>query len=52
MSCVFQKTLPRLEEQIEEKLKQTQAELDRYGNGPPSDPAERLVFLIDVSCFM
>ncbi|KAM4587557.1 interferon-induced GTP-binding protein Mx isoform 2-T2 [Odontesthes bonariensis] len=43
----IEKSLPRLEEQIEEKLKQTQAELDRYGNGPPSEPAERLVFLID-----
>ncbi|KAM4582189.1 interferon-induced GTP-binding protein Mx-like [Fundulus diaphanus] len=43
----IEKSLPRLEEQIEEKLKQTQAELDRYGNGPPSDAAERLVFLID-----
>ncbi|XP_013865327.1 interferon-induced GTP-binding protein Mx [Austrofundulus limnaeus] len=43
----IERSLPRLEEQIEEKLKQTQAELDRYGNGPPSDAAERLVFLID-----
>ncbi|MEQ2208519.1 hypothetical protein XENOCAPTIV_004096, partial [Xenoophorus captivus] len=41
------KSLPRLEEQIEEKLKQTQRDLDRYGNGPPSDEAERLFFLID-----
>ncbi|XP_071393378.1 interferon-induced GTP-binding protein Mx [Centroberyx affinis] len=43
----IEKSLPRLEEQIEEKLAQTQAELDRYGNGPPSDAAERLIFLID-----
>uniref|UniRef100_A0A096LXI3 Interferon-induced GTP-binding protein Mx n=1 Tax=Poecilia formosa TaxID=48698 RepID=A0A096LXI3_POEFO len=43
----IEKSLPRLEEQIDEKLKQTQMELDRYGNGPPSDAAERLVFLID-----
>ncbi|XP_053724613.1 interferon-induced GTP-binding protein Mx-like [Synchiropus splendidus] len=40
-------SLPRLEEQIEEKLAQTQAELERYGNGPPSEPSERLLFLID-----
>ncbi|XP_017285434.1 interferon-induced GTP-binding protein Mx [Kryptolebias marmoratus] len=40
-------SLPRLEVQIEEKLKQIQAELDRYGNGPPTDAAERFVFLID-----
>nr|ACF75867.1 Mx2 protein [Oplegnathus fasciatus] len=43
----IEKSLPRLEEQIEEKLAQTQAELERYGTGPPSDTAERLVFLID-----
>ncbi|XP_070848763.1 interferon-induced GTP-binding protein Mx-like [Chaetodon trifascialis] len=43
----IQKSLPRLEEQIEKKLMQTQAELDGYGNGPPPDAAERLVFLID-----
>lgn len=44
-----QKSLPRLEEQVEEKLRQTRAELEKYGNGPPSDEAERLVFLMDVS---
>ncbi|XP_022057318.1 interferon-induced GTP-binding protein Mx [Acanthochromis polyacanthus] len=43
----IERSLPRLEEQIEEKLAQTQAELDKYGNGPPSDEAERLIFLID-----
>uniref|UniRef100_A0AAQ5YT63 Interferon-induced GTP-binding protein Mx n=1 Tax=Amphiprion ocellaris TaxID=80972 RepID=A0AAQ5YT63_AMPOC len=43
----IERSLPRLEEQIEEKLAQTQAELDKYGNGPPSDAAERLIFLID-----
>ncbi|KAM8756298.1 uncharacterized protein AB9X84_009540 [Acanthopagrus schlegelii] len=43
----IEKSLPRLEEQIEEKLAQTCAELERYGNGPPSDAAERVVFLID-----
>ncbi|KAM9409427.1 interferon-induced GTP-binding protein Mx-like [Pholidichthys leucotaenia] len=43
----IEKSLPRLEEQIEEKIALTQAEMERYGNGPPSDPAERLVFLID-----
>ena len=53
--CYFQRCLPRLEEQVEEKLAQTQAEMERYGTGPPSDPAERLIFLIDVrasSCFL
>ncbi|XP_039654490.1 interferon-induced GTP-binding protein Mx-like isoform X2 [Perca fluviatilis] len=39
-------SLPRLEEQIEEKLEQTQAELERYGPGPPSDDTERRVLLI------
>nr|AAR99716.1 interferon inducible Mx protein [Dicentrarchus labrax]AAR99717.1 interferon inducible Mx protein [Dicentrarchus labrax] len=43
----IERSLPRLEEQIEEKLQQTRAELERYGNGPPSDAAERLIFLID-----
>ncbi|KAF7651959.1 hypothetical protein LDENG_00103130 [Lucifuga dentata] len=43
----IEKSLPRLEEQIEEKLAQTHAELDRYGTGPPSDAAESVVFLID-----
>ncbi|XP_068598573.1 interferon-induced GTP-binding protein Mx-like [Brachionichthys hirsutus] len=43
----IEKSLPRLEEQIEEKISQTQAELERYGNGPPSDKAERLLYLID-----
>ncbi|XP_027131550.1 interferon-induced GTP-binding protein Mx [Larimichthys crocea] len=43
----IERSLPRLEEQIEEKLEQTRAELERYGNGPPSDSAEKLVFLND-----
>ncbi|KAM9361727.1 interferon-induced GTP-binding protein Mx-like [Symphorus nematophorus] len=43
----IEKSLPRLEEQIVEKLAHTRAELDRYGNGPPSDKAESLSFLID-----
>ncbi|CAB1428109.1 unnamed protein product [Pleuronectes platessa] len=43
----IERSLPRLEEQIEEKLAQTQVELERYGSGPPSDPAERIAFLID-----
>ncbi|XP_024915595.1 interferon-induced GTP-binding protein Mx isoform X2 [Cynoglossus semilaevis] len=43
----IEKTLPRLEEQIEEKLQQTQTELGKYGTGPPSDVAERLNFFID-----
>ncbi|XP_029357349.1 interferon-induced GTP-binding protein Mx-like [Echeneis naucrates] len=43
----IEKSLPRLEEQIEEKLAQTQLDLERYGTGPPTDAAERLIFLID-----
>ncbi|XP_032369867.1 interferon-induced GTP-binding protein Mx [Etheostoma spectabile] len=43
----IERSLPRLEEQIEDKLTQTQAELERYGTGPPTDAAERLYFLID-----
>ncbi|XP_051560881.1 interferon-induced GTP-binding protein MxA-like isoform X2 [Myxocyprinus asiaticus] len=43
----IQKSLPRLEEQIEKKLEETQKELQAYGTGPPSDPAERFSFLID-----
>ncbi|KAI5616071.1 interferon-induced GTP-binding protein MxA, partial [Silurus asotus] len=40
-------SLPRLEEQIEIKLAEAQSELDRYGSGPPAEPGERVVFLID-----
>ncbi|XP_053471503.1 interferon-induced GTP-binding protein MxA [Ictalurus furcatus] len=40
-------SLPRLEEQIDIKLADSQAELDRYGSGPPTEPAERICFLID-----
>ncbi|XP_041837169.1 interferon-induced GTP-binding protein Mx-like [Melanotaenia boesemani] len=43
----IQKSLPRLEEQIETKLKQTQEMLDKLGSGPPPEPTERLGFLID-----
>nr|AAI17639.1 Myxovirus (influenza) resistance A [Danio rerio] len=43
----IQKSLPRLEEQIETKLAETQKELEAYGNGPPSEPAARLSFFID-----
>ncbi|XP_068599101.1 interferon-induced GTP-binding protein Mx-like [Brachionichthys hirsutus] len=43
----IQKSLPHLEDQIEKKLKKTQQELDRCGNGPPSDASDRFVFLID-----
>nr|Q6PW23.1 RecName: Full=Interferon-induced GTP-binding protein Mx; AltName: Full=Interferon-inducible Mx protein [Epinephelus coioides]AAS82739.1 interferon-inducible Mx protein [Epinephelus coioides] len=43
----IERSLPRLEEQIEDKLEQTQAELERYGSGPPSDATEKLFFLID-----
>ncbi|XP_068449701.1 interferon-induced GTP-binding protein Mx-like isoform X2 [Clinocottus analis] len=40
-------SLPQLENQIEKKLAETQAELDSCGSGPPSDAAESLGFLID-----
>ncbi|KAK1901102.1 Interferon-induced GTP-binding protein Mx [Dissostichus eleginoides] len=43
----IEKSLPRLEEQIEEKLAETQAQLERYGNGPPSDTAEKIYYLLD-----
>ncbi|CAJ1076392.1 interferon-induced GTP-binding protein Mx-like isoform X1 [Xyrichtys novacula] len=43
----IQRSLPNLEKQIENKLKATCAELDRYGDGPPTDSNERLSFLID-----
>ncbi|XP_036955982.1 interferon-induced GTP-binding protein Mx isoform X3 [Acanthopagrus latus] len=43
----IQMSLPRLEDQIEKKLAQIHAELVKYGDGLPSDAAERLVFLID-----
>ncbi|KAF4119069.1 interferon-induced GTP-binding protein MxB [Onychostoma macrolepis] len=43
----IQKSLPRLEEQIEAKLAETQKELEAYGNGPPTDLGERLSFLVD-----
>uniref|UniRef100_A0A4W4GTS8 Interferon-inducible Mx protein n=1 Tax=Electrophorus electricus TaxID=8005 RepID=A0A4W4GTS8_ELEEL len=43
----IEKSLPRLEEQIEAKLSETQAELERYGTGPPTEPGKRMYFLID-----
>ncbi|KAA0722604.1 Interferon-induced GTP-binding protein [Triplophysa tibetana] len=43
----IEKSMPRLEEQIEAKLAETLKELEAYGSGPPSDPSERLSFLID-----
>uniref|UniRef100_A0A8B9KI04 Myxovirus (influenza) resistance A n=1 Tax=Astyanax mexicanus TaxID=7994 RepID=A0A8B9KI04_ASTMX len=45
----IEKSLPRLEEQIEAKLAETQDELEKYGNGPPMEPSERIYYLIDVS---
>lgn len=32
------------------KLTETQEKLEKCGSGPPLDAAERLGFLIDVSC--
>uniref|UniRef100_A0A4W5PPV9 Interferon-induced GTP-binding protein Mx n=1 Tax=Hucho hucho TaxID=62062 RepID=A0A4W5PPV9_9TELE len=43
----IEKSLPRLEEQIEAKLAERHAELERYGTGPPEDSADRMYFLID-----
>ncbi|XP_060791630.1 interferon-induced GTP-binding protein Mx1-like [Neoarius graeffei] len=43
----IERSLPQLEKQIEMKLAETQADLDRYGSGPPTEPGERLYFLID-----
>lgn len=45
----LQRSLPTLEEQMETKLKETQAKLEKLGCGPPTDSTERLGFLIDVS---
>ncbi|XP_049440253.1 interferon-induced GTP-binding protein Mx-like [Epinephelus fuscoguttatus] len=47
LSHHIKRSLPQLEEQIEEKIEQTQAELKTYGSVPPSDEAGRLVFLSD-----
>ncbi|XP_033977526.1 interferon-induced GTP-binding protein Mx-like isoform X2 [Trematomus bernacchii] len=43
----IKRSLPRLEEQIEKKLKTTQANLDKCGHGPPPDATERIGYLID-----
>uniref|UniRef100_A0A3B5MF04 Interferon-induced GTP-binding protein Mx n=1 Tax=Xiphophorus couchianus TaxID=32473 RepID=A0A3B5MF04_9TELE len=43
----IQRSLPELEKQMETKLKETQAKLDKLGCGPPTDCTERLGFLID-----
>uniref|UniRef100_A0A6Q2Y489 Interferon-induced GTP-binding protein Mx n=2 Tax=Esox lucius TaxID=8010 RepID=A0A6Q2Y489_ESOLU len=43
----IEKSLPHLEEQVEAKLTEINAELERYGTGPPEDSVERLYFLID-----
>ncbi|XP_076012549.1 interferon-induced GTP-binding protein Mx3-like [Genypterus blacodes] len=48
----IERSLPRLVEQIEEKLAQTCVKLESYGTGAPSDASERMRFLIDtVSTF-
>ncbi|KAK7916728.1 hypothetical protein WMY93_012489 [Mugilogobius chulae] len=43
----IENSLPQLEEQIKKKLIQTNAELEKYGEGPPSESTDRLCFLID-----
>ncbi|XP_059210557.1 interferon-induced GTP-binding protein Mx-like [Centropristis striata] len=47
LSHHIETSIPRLGEQIEEKLEETQAELGKYGSKPPSGEAERRVFLIE-----
>uniref|UniRef100_A0A672Z9S9 Interferon-induced GTP-binding protein Mx n=1 Tax=Sphaeramia orbicularis TaxID=375764 RepID=A0A672Z9S9_9TELE len=49
----IEKCLPQLEEQIKNKLIQTNAELQRYGDGPPTDKSDNGSFLIDkVTAFL
>ncbi|XP_033938901.1 interferon-induced GTP-binding protein Mx-like [Pseudochaenichthys georgianus] len=43
----IKRSLPGLEEQIEKKLKTTQANLDKCGHGPPPEATERIGYLID-----
>ncbi|XP_071393376.1 interferon-induced GTP-binding protein Mx3-like [Centroberyx affinis] len=43
----IEKSLPRLEEQIEKKLIEIQNDLSKSGTGPPSDTSGRDFFLID-----
>ncbi|CAF95923.1 unnamed protein product, partial [Tetraodon nigroviridis] len=43
----IEKSLPRLEDQIEEKLADIRAKLETYGIGPPADPSEKTIFLVD-----
>ncbi|XP_056294405.1 interferon-induced GTP-binding protein Mx-like [Pseudoliparis swirei] len=43
----IKRSLPQLEVQIQNKLTEIQAKLDRCGVGPPADAAEELGFLID-----
>ncbi|XP_053471131.1 interferon-induced GTP-binding protein Mx2 isoform X1 [Ictalurus furcatus] len=43
----IERCLPQLEEQILMKLAEIQAEVDRYGSGPPTEPEQRIYFMTD-----
>ncbi|XP_023684691.1 interferon-induced GTP-binding protein Mx3-like [Paramormyrops kingsleyae] len=43
----IEKSLPRLEDQIQRKIADLEKELERYGRGSPTDAADRRMFLID-----
>uniref|UniRef100_A0AAY4EQ39 Interferon-induced GTP-binding protein Mx n=1 Tax=Denticeps clupeoides TaxID=299321 RepID=A0AAY4EQ39_9TELE len=43
----IERSLPRLKEQIEAKLAETDKDLERCGLGPPAEPREKMTFLID-----
>ncbi|XP_072307724.1 interferon-induced GTP-binding protein Mx-like [Eucyclogobius newberryi] len=43
----IENSLPQLEEQIKTKLIQTNAELEKYGEGLPTESADRFRYLID-----
>ncbi|XP_029007607.1 interferon-induced GTP-binding protein Mx3-like [Betta splendens] len=43
----IQKSLPRVKDQIKQKLGETQERLTKYNTGPPSDEAERIDYLFE-----
>uniref|UniRef100_A0A3Q2VPR1 Interferon-induced GTP-binding protein Mx n=1 Tax=Haplochromis burtoni TaxID=8153 RepID=A0A3Q2VPR1_HAPBU len=47
--CFTFKSLPRLDEQTQKKLEQTQENLKKLRTGPPSDATQRQKFLSDVT---
>uniref|UniRef100_A0A3B3QHE5 MX dynamin like GTPase 1 n=1 Tax=Paramormyrops kingsleyae TaxID=1676925 RepID=A0A3B3QHE5_9TELE len=44
----IQKSLPQLDVQIDRKMADIQAELKKYGEGPPTDGAEKKAFLTNI----